>query len=728
MVVRLPLGFLRGKRQDAGSTFQNRLNAVPFPTDLQFPSHLLPPPDARHERFRAALVLFVAIVFLPLCAFAQSGGGWEVKGAPFRATIRLQEPPKNPEAGVAVELPDFGGNRPDLADVLLLDGQGVGQPVAPVWRGEGQRAIFLAKDLAAGKDAFVYFGGQTSRQSRVWVPKTSLLLETRRLPADPKIGSWQEMEKTWRSAPAVDGAGFVSTIYRAGNAFGESADFASHFTGWLATPDGGDLVLYTLSSDASFLLANGNPTLDWPGIHSPVADLKSVRTARVPCLPGFTKIDYYQAKIGGGESAAVLGWQKNGKFETIPQEAWLHPGTARIVKMESARGWPVPLIGVRFGSYIGYEGHWLSDVECFAPPDLPSDWTAEWRFEDGAIFTGAKCERVLAGNKPQRVTLKLRRGNDGIEAVKRLVLPDNLREASVKNPADLGWYLGLIDKENPALLAPPTLDAILPLLIEFADNEHIAKFAAAWLEKSHPPAGDLWFRAQMARFQSLAQNDPRRALEELKRLDPAARKKYAQLFALFELELRVFNLRDPAAEELARRIVFDFPESETATLAKIRVGDLFRLTDRIKPAVEQYRAIQKTVADESGGRKLPAQDRAYSITVENLLESKLRREASDKLRAWELGHPMAKFESDFLLLRARMLNAFGRWAEALVELDSFKKIQRDTPCEIDADFYRAEALNALGKKDEAGKIWENISSKYPHHELAAPSKIRLGKP
>ena len=684
-------------------------------------------PEFMH--IRPLFYFFAAASLLALCAEASAqSGGWAVKGAPYRAAIRLQDAPKAAEAGVAIELPDFGGSRPDLQDAVLVDSQGASQPIAPVWRGDGQQALLLAKDLAAGKDYFVYFGGQTSRQPPIWTPKISLLLETRRLPADPKIATWQDMEKTWRSSPAVDGAGFVSSIYCAGNAFGEGSDFASHFTGWLATPDGGDIVLYTLSSDASFVLANDRTALEWPGVHSPAADLKTVHSASVPCSPGFTKIDYYQAKIGASESASVLGWQKKGKFEAIPKEAWLHPGTAQIVKIENARGGPVPLISARYNSYIGYGGYWLSDVECSAPPDLPPDWTAEWKFEDGTIFSGLKCERVLVGTKTQAVTLKLRRGNEVTEAVKRLVSPENLREASVKNPADLALYLSLIDKENPSLLAQPTLDALLPLLLDFADNARIARVAAIWLGKKHPPADDLAFRAQMACYQALAQIDPRKALEELRRLDPNARKKFPQLFALYELELRVFNLRDPSAEDLARRIVFDFPESETATLAKIRTGDLFRLTNRIKPAIDQYRSIQKSIADETGGRKLPAQDRAHSITVENLLESGQRREAADKLRTWELAHPMAKFEGDFLLLRARMLNAFGRWAEALVELDSFKNIQRDTPYEIDADFYRAEALRALGKTDEARKIWKDIVTRYPRHELAAPSKAQLLKP
>ena len=681
-----------------------------------------------HIRPPAILIASIGILAICTVAFAQSEG-WAIKGAPFRATIRLQEAAKNPDFGVAIELPDFGGSRADLSDAMLVDAQGIGQPLAPVWRGDGQRAILLAKDLAAEKDYYLYFGGQTSRRSPIWTPKISVLLETRRLPADPKIAAWPEMEKTWRSAPATDGAGFVSSIYCAGNAFGEGGDFASHFSGWLATPGGGDLVLYTLSSDASFVLANDHPVLEWPGIHTPAADLKTVHRASVPCPQSFTKIDYYQAKIGASESAAVLGWQKNGKFEAVPKEAWMHPGSARVVKLESSRGWPIPSIGVRYNSYLGYGGYWLSDIECSAPSDLPSDWTAEWKFEDGTIFSGPKCERVMAGTKSQSVTLKLRRGNDVTEAVKRLVIPDNLREASIKNPVDLALYLGLIDKENPSQLAQSAIEAMLPLLVDFADNARVARVATVWLTKKHPLLNDeLWLRAQMASYQSVAQNDPRKALDELKRLDPASRKKFPQIFALYELELRVFNLRDPAAEDLARRIAFEFPESETAMLAKIRIGDLLRLTERIKPAIEQYRSIQKSISDETGGRKLPTQDRAYSIAVESLLESGQRREASEKLRAWELAHPMAKFEGDYLLLRARMLNAFGRWAEALVELDSFKNIQRDTPYEIDADFYRAEALRSLGKADEARRIWKDIATKYPHHELAAPSKANLLKP
>ena len=110
---------------------------------------------------------------------------WLVRDAPYRAAIKLNQPPKSPEAGIAIELPDFGQSRPDLADALLVDDKGQMQPLAAVWRGEGQWDLLLAKELNAGTNYYLYFGGNAVRsmQSQSWAPKLSLLMETRRFPA-----------------------------------------------------------------------------------------------------------------------------------------------------------------------------------------------------------------------------------------------------------------------------------------------------------------------------------------------------------------------------------------------------------------------------------------------------------------------------------------------------------------------------------------------------------------
>ena len=55
-------------------------------------------------------------------------------------------------------------------------------------------------------------------------------------------------------------------------------------------------------------------------------------------------------------------------------------------------------------------------------------------------------------------------------------------------------------------------------------------------------------------------------------------------------------------------------------------------------------------------------------------------------------------------------------------------MQHDSPYVIDADFYRAQALDGLGKKDDARKIWNEIATDYPKHELAAQCKALASQP
>lgn len=645
---------------------------------------------------------------------------WLVKDAPYRAVITLKEPPKVAECGVLIDLPEFGQMRADLADALLVDAKGQTQPLATVWRGEGRRALMLAKELNPGEVYCVYFGGNALRAMRNWTPKISLLLETRRLPDNAKFDSWPDMQKTWQTASKVDGMGFVPVIFQPGNPFGENANFVTHYTGWLQTDGMTKMQLFTLSSDASFVVVNDNFEFGWPGVHPPWADLKSVHAKEIPCTPGLMKIDYYHAKTGDdGLAGTVLGWKQGDKFQTIPQEAWLHSGAAQIQKIEELHGWPVPIAKATTGSYLGYGGQWFYEMGFSLAGPTPDGWAVEWQFDDGAILFGTECRRVAVGSKPHLVAVKLKRGNDEVRGMKRFDIPNELNAASVNNPGDIARYLDLLAKETPAQLSKETLEADLTLLRDFSDDAQIAKFGEPWLQKNPDPQNPLWLSAELAHLRTLALADPAKALAELRKIDPNARKNFSQQLDLMELNLLVFYLRDASVEDTAKRIAFQYPNTDTERLAKIRVGDYYRLTDRFKQAIEQYQSVQKAITDASAGRKLPAQDQAYSITVENLLSRNLRREAAEKLHEWELCHPMAKFDSDFLLLRGRTLNAFGRWNESLAELDSFRKIQSDSPYAIDAEFYRAQALNGLGKKEEARKIWNEIATKYPKHELAA---------
>ena len=80
------------------------------------------------------------------------------------------------------------------------------------------------------------------------------------------------------------------------------------------------------------------------------------------------------------------------------------------------------------------------------------------------------------------------------------------------------------------------------------------------------------------------------------------------------------------------------------------------------------------------------------------------------------------------MLRARAFMWFGRWNEALAELESFQKVQPDNPFQIDAQFYLARIRYEKGSKEEARKMWNDFAQAYPRHPLASQAREWAKKP
>ena len=266
-----------------------------------------------------------ACLFLSATVAWAAPARWAYPDAPYRAVFKLAKPADEPAAGVALELPEFGNTTDKLLDVVLTDSVGELQPLVNVWRGAGQRVLFLAKELKADEEYFVYFGGARFRQGQTWVPSVSLLLETRPLAAPKAIETWEQMEAAWRGATDSDGAAWVENIYEGINPFAANRPFLTRYTGYLRTDKLSQLKLYTMSSDASFVVVNGKFEFGWPGEHPSDANVKNVHAKVVPVAGPWTKIEYYHAKTGNGRAAMVLGWEHNKKLETIPASAWAHP-------------------------------------------------------------------------------------------------------------------------------------------------------------------------------------------------------------------------------------------------------------------------------------------------------------------------------------------------------------------------------------------------------------------
>jgi len=675
--------------------------------------------------YSGRIYLALSLLF-PLATFA-APARWIFPDAPYRAVFKLDKPADDPVAGVAINLPEFGNTTDKLLDVVMTDSAGEMQPLAQVWRGSGQWVLLLAKELKADQEYYVYFGGGRFRQGQMWQPQISLLLETRQFSQPKPIDSWEKMDAAWRGASNVDGAGWESNIFHGTNPYGDCRRFLSRYTGLLRTENMAKLTLYTVSSDASFVLVNGKYEFGWPGEHPSRTNAKNVQSASVSCAGPLTRIDYYHAKSAGQQPAMVLGWQKGEKFETIPDAAWVHPGSTKLVRLEHAQGAPVPAPLLKVRSYIGFADLWLYEVTGRLRDELPVGWTVGWKFPDGSTSTQKEFTRIAVGGDSQTVSVKLVRGNEELTGVREVKFIEQIPAASVKNAGDMSRYINAMLAEKLEELPAATLRGYFIYADSTQQDQAAGRFAEAWL-KRNPDVGDaLWLPAQVSRLRMLAQTDARQALEELRRIPPAGRTKYAAALDLFELDLLVFHLNDSTAVARAQTISGRDPKSDIGRLALVRAGDYYRLQGRYAEAVAQYQQAQRSVVEGSEGRKLPAQDRAYSITLNDLLERGDIDAAEQKLTEWETRHPLAKLDSDFLILRGRVLMELGRWREALVEIESFEKLLVDSPFQIDAAYYRARALFELGKKDEARKVWQEIVTKYPQHALVEKSRQWAGK-
>ena len=380
---------------------------------------------------------------------------------------------------------------------------------------------------------------------------------------------------------------------------------------------------------------------------------------------------------------------------------------------------------VRYESYVGVGGSFLYDIRCHVMHTDLRNEPVEWRFDDGGVFTGPECKRLVATVPPvQRVTLRIGQGNEAVQAVRRINFYGKPPEEAESDEGH-AHYAELLGEMDPTHLDATMLGAALPFLIEHGTDAQIAAYAVPWL-KTNPPVSDpRWLPAEMARLRVLALTDPKAALAAL-HADTAGRSMYEKAFDLFEIDLLVFSLRDPASISRVQQLGFGLGDTREGRLAAIRLGDAYRLSGDIRQAIAKYQVAQPP--DPTNGRRLPAEDQANSMTVKDLLEKNDRQEADAKLTDWELAHPMAKFSTDFLLLRSRVLTMYGRWREALSELDAYAATHPDSPYQIEVDFYRARALRELGKKDEARKIWQDIVKNYPRSDLAAPSKEWAAKP
>ena len=667
--------------------------------------------------------IFLALFLSCHLAAAPGDGNWAVKGAPWRIALSAENPPDGPGVGWQIRLPDFGGGRDDMRDVVLFgkDNKEIG--LHGIWRSAGRTLLMLAESIPQEGGAILYFGGKASRRMNSWTATPSLMMETRRMPDGANIATSAGWREAWGRSTSVDGVAFVPSIFHGGNPFGAESRYLTRYTGLLKSGDGGERKFYSLSDDVSYVTIDSRQILQWQKNQPPPRDPRQVPLSTVHLKQGFARVEYCHAAVDA-PGAMVLGWQQEGKLGNVPPEAWVHPGAVKPGAFESADGAPVPLANLEALSYLGFGGEWYVRLKAGIPDPGP-DWQVDWLWPDGRIDHGLEIHRLWMSLEPVKVIVRLRKDSRAIEGRRLLVIPREMKAASVNHQKELAEFLDLLERENPASLPEAAKKAGFTLAANFAPSSKAAQWAEAWIAASKPSAGP-WVSAMSMAIRETARSDPKVALLRLNNLTTEARAAMGAEADLLELDIRVFSLNDPGAAGLAARLK-QSPDKSLARMAMIRLGDSHLLNGRIDDAARCF-AEAVSGGGEDTERKAPALDRAHSLALESLIDGKHTLEARAKLDAWERLRPSAKLDGDMLLWRARVMFLAQDWNRALQDLETSLKVRPGAPEEIEMLFWQGRALYELGRKDEARKVWKALVNDYPKHERAEAAKSWAEKP
>ena len=665
----------------------------------------------------------------PAAPKSNADPSWVLADSAFRATVTATNGPSEPDAGWVIEVFELGATLPDLADVALLDSTDTPIPIAKIFRAPKQNIFLIAKGLKEGGQYKLYFGGTKPLKSPTWEPKHGLFVEVRRLIADMSLESPEGLNDAWKISLGTDGAAFTTHIGFDGNPFGEQKNYLARYRGWLK-PGVMSKPLATVSSGASFVWIGGKLELMAPGEHPPQMKLRAsdppsspsdeLVKANVNIPAEGVMIDYLLAKGEQAGGSARFGFiEDEANMKLFEGNHWTRSGKTEVGSLEHAKLGKLPRLSVKHEDYLGWEASVLFDSKV-SLEEMPDGWSASWTLSDGAKRQGASFEHVFSGMAPIYADLDLSSEKGSVKLRFPISTFGFAKPASVRSRADVHRYLEKMGREEMSDMDIEQLTDYYKFAKQFGDDAELLPIAKAWVTKNPDPDDRLYIGALIGWLRGVARSDAKAALDEAGKVGAAAVEKYLSELVMFEMDTRTFVMRDDSALAFAKKAMPKFESfPETVQLIRTRIGDLLRVQGKLKEAEDAYRIIQKNVADESAGRKFAAQDRAYAATVASLISRGLRSDAEAQLVLWEKEHPLAKLQSDFLLLREQVLLMFGRANEALLEIDSFKALNPDSPFQIPADFHRACALAELGQREAAVKIWSFIAARYPKHELAA---------
>jgi tetratricopeptide (TPR) repeat protein len=679
---------------------------------------------------------------VPLClcgsnSSSAAADAWHLAGWNARAVVEIAKPSTDAGCDVCgIKVLCQGRVKSDGSDYRVVDAAGKALPFQVCFHdAERYSLISFKADNPKGK-YFIYFDNPKAPRSAerivdnpapgsgppkaAWVPRYGFVLQTFERPKGDNPRKVAELEKLIALSKRKYGAAYQRRVSDGYNRFGPSDWYISCYRGWVRVPKAGKYQFCTVSNEASFSFLDGKELIHWPGRHTVDRGIRGEVNALVDLTEGLHFLEYYHEEVTL-EQMAFLGWRPSadtGPFSPIPESFYTSPHEGAVRSYEGPKGsLPTfePIISDSVWPAERSEGQYTR-VLFQAPAGLPAGTTFTWDFGDGQTATGAKVEHVYLTLGMHTVSLTTTAGSEKKTAAWPLLIfeiehvTDQFKEGRPKDYVKQakGYDRGKLSAQALAELAylhAEGEDAAGALVV---GGEFVKRF-----EKSAEPLLLARIRRLLAEcaiqlgegsLELAVRNYQASLVAEL----PATEKLevLSRLIRLVGIDRnqpdRALDILDQA-EKLVKAEGTDADGRKAFRKAINSAGDV-RLWQGKRDLAQKLYARAEALLP----RPIPSQVRAARIgafpnSLREYIGSGNYGAALDLVDQWDDLFPTDKLNGHTFFWRGKVLSLRGQPKEAVRYLDRALRIAVGAGFETEARWLLAEALEAVGKKDEARK-------------------------
>lgn len=703
---------------------------------------------------RRLVILAVALI---VPTGVRAADPWHLSGWSARAVVEIPKPLDDKTIDTAAaKVLGQGRGKPDGGDYRVLDAAGKPVPFQITFHDAARYSLLSFRAADPRGKYFVYFGNPQATHApeevridstpgagppkAAWVPKHGLVLQTIQRPEGKNPETVQDLAKLIDGSRQKYGGRYQRRVADGYNPFGPSDYYISIYRGWISIPKAGKYRFCTASNEASFSFLDGKELVHWPGRHTADRGARGEVNATVELTAGLHYLEYYHEEVTL-EQMAYLGWRPSGDegvFSPIPESVYTAPHEAVVRAYESASGKPMlafePVVTDSAWPHERSEGQY---TRCrFRIHDgSPKDAKAGWEFGDGQAATGTEAEHVYLALGTYAV--KLTAG--GLSATWPLMVFELEHVTDLFGEGKPGDYAKLAKAYDRDKLDPASLRELAHLFAESDQPAEAVETGKLFL-KRFPEAKPLEVSRLRRQMAVSALRLGQAGLEEAITSYQASLVKETPDVEKIDVLGRLIRLVGIERGQPDKAFPFLKQAEETFKTAKggneveaayrralIASGDVRLWQGQRDDATDLYARAEKLSANPPPPQVRAALVGSYPNAVREYLSAGNLTAALELIDRWEETFPTDRPKGHTFFWRGKAQARRGQHREAADHLHRSIRLAVGADFETEARWLLAEALEKLGKKDEAKRELAKLIATGLNDEFTRKAKEKLQK-